>query len=99
MPIKINSFEISNVYGNFADISEMFKRHFKYKIKASVFEMFNATNLLGKPTNNFVSVGSGFKDVYYEPSDGFRSDTFGAEPNVDGEYEVIPTSLKFKDTE
>lgn len=72
MPLTVNAFEISNVYGDLDDIVEHFRGYYKHQLKANALSVFGGSNLLGNPINFMSTVGSGFRDFYYEPANGFR---------------------------
>lgn len=70
-PLTVNAFEVENVYGDLADISERFKLYYKQQLKANTLSLFGGSNLIGNPTGLIDTVGSGFRDFYYEPAKGF----------------------------
>ena len=70
-PIYVNAFEINNMYGDMADIADQFKIYYKTQLKANTFRLFGGANLFGNPVGFIGTVGSGFKDFYYEPASGF----------------------------
>mmetsp|Transcript_2664 Transcript_2664/g.3681 ORF Transcript_2664/g.3681 Transcript_2664/m.3681 type:complete len:152 (+) Transcript_2664:2677-3132(+) len=71
-PIYLNAFEICNVYGDMADITSQFKDYYKTQLKSNTLRLFGGANLFGNPVGFIGTVGSGFKDFYYEPAKGFH---------------------------
>ena len=70
-PIYLNAFEISNVYGDMVDITSQFKDYYKSQLRQNTFRLFGGANIFGNPVGFIGTVGSGFKDFYYEPASGF----------------------------
>jgi vacuolar protein sorting-associated protein 13A/C len=70
-PLRVNAFEIQQVYGDKSEITEQFKGYYKQQIKRNVLSFVGASNLLGNPVGFMDQVGTGFKDFYYQPAEGY----------------------------
>ena len=70
-PFLVNALEIMRVYGDKSEIKEQFKGYYKQQIKRNALSFIGASNLLGNPVGFMDQVGTGFRDFYYQPAEGF----------------------------
>jgi vacuolar protein sorting-associated protein 13A/C len=69
-PLKINALEVSNVFGDRREVTDLFKGYYKQQLKRNMFNFLGASNLLGNPIGFLNSVSTGMKDFWYEPTQG-----------------------------
>ena len=70
-PMKLNALEIENVYGSEAVVKEQLQNHYTSNLKSNVIKLIGSTDLLGNPTDFVNTLGTGAKQFYYAPKEGF----------------------------
>jgi vacuolar protein sorting-associated protein 13A/C len=67
----MNSLVIHNIYGSPEDIQSILINHYKNRIIRNVLGLFLSSSLLGNMNLVAHDLGTGFKDLYYKPVEGF----------------------------
>ena len=69
--MQLNALEIQNVFGSYAIINEQFYNHYTSTLKSNVLKFIGSTDILGNPTDFVNTMGTGVKQFYYAPAEGF----------------------------
>jgi len=70
-PMTLNALEIENVYGSQAVVKELLINHYSSNIKSNVLKLIGSTDLFGNPTDFVNTLGTGARQFYYAPKEGF----------------------------
>ena len=70
-PIKINALELNDVVGTSNDIFYILHQRYTIMLRRNIFSVLGASNLIGNPIQIANSFGSGVKDFFYKPIEGF----------------------------
>lgn len=70
-PVRLEALEMTNIYGNEADVLSQLAAHYYQSLKGNIFRVAASSDLIGNPYNVINSLGRGVKSAYYEPRDGF----------------------------
>ena len=68
---RLNSLVFSNIFGTPDEISTVLKSHYKHKLIKNLLGLFFSTRALGNLNLTAHDLGSGFKDFFYKPMEGF----------------------------
>jgi hypothetical protein len=70
-PVRLEALEITNIYGPSSDVTQQLSKHYLGNIKGNILRVAASSDSLGNPYNFVNTLGSGVKNFYYEPRDGF----------------------------
>jgi vacuolar protein sorting-associated protein 13A/C len=70
-PIKLKAVELHNVFGERKEVIELFKSYYVNLLKWQALSLISSSQLLGNPNQFLTSLGTGFKELYYEPYEGY----------------------------
>ena len=70
-PMQLNALEIENVYGSQNVVKGLLIEHYQSNIKTNVLKFIGSTDLLGNPTDFVNTLGTGAKQFWYAPKEGF----------------------------
>ena len=70
-PIQLNALEIENVYGSQNVVKGLLLEHYQSNLSRNVLKTIGSTDLLGNPTDFVNTLGTGAKQFYYAPKEGF----------------------------
>ena len=73
-PMTLNALEISNIYGTSGTVSGLLQEHYTSNMKANLLKLIASSDLIGNPTDFVNTLGTGAKQFYYEPKEGFGHD-------------------------
>ena len=68
---RLNSLEVANIYGTAEEVQTVVFSHYRTKIMKNVFSILMSTNILGNLNLLKHDVGTGAKDFFYKPYEGF----------------------------
>ena len=69
--MTLNALEIENVYGSDAVVKELLQNHYTSNLKTNLLKLIGSTDLLGNPTDFVNTLGTGARQFYYAPKEGF----------------------------
>ena len=70
-PIGLNALIIENMFGTQADIVYVLTQQYGKRFAYNLFKLLGSTSLLGNPVSLVNNLGSGVKDFFYKPFEGF----------------------------
>lgn len=68
---RLNSLEVTNIYGTSEEVQTVFISHYRHRVMKNVFTMLMSTNFLFNLNLLKQDVGTGAKDFFYKPYEGF----------------------------
>lgn len=68
---RLNSLEVTNIYGTAEEVQTVVISHYRHRIMKNVFGLVMSTNILGNLNLLKHDVGTGAKDFFYKPYEGF----------------------------
>jgi vacuolar protein sorting-associated protein 13A/C len=68
---RLNSLVFSNIFGTPEEISTVLRSHYKHKVIRNILGLCLSTRSLGNMNLLAHDLGSGFKDFFYKPMEGF----------------------------
>lgn len=69
--IRINHIESDHVFGSSGDIIQQVFSLYKQRFLRNIFYIIGSIDILGNPINLFASLGTGVKDFFFKPAEGF----------------------------
>lgn len=69
-PVKLNSLEMTDVFGSQWQILTAFKAHYGKQLIAELLSLIGHAEILGNPIGLLNKLGTGVKDFFYEPAQG-----------------------------
>lgn len=76
--IKLNHIRSFNVFGSSNDILQQIFELYKDRLLRNVLYIIGSIDLLGNPINVFNTLGTGVKDFFLKPAEGFSKGPLGA---------------------
>lgn len=73
-PIRLNALIMEHPIFTVPVLVNLITKHYTQDILGQLHRVIGSADFLGNPVGLFTSVGSGVKDVFYEPYQGFVSD-------------------------
>lgn len=70
-PFRLNSLVITNVYGTPEEIHAVLYAHYRHRLMKNVLGLFLSTAALGNMNLLAQDIGTGVKDFFYRPIEGF----------------------------
>ena len=70
-PIQLNALEIENVYGTQSVVKGLLSEHYNSNLKTNILKLVGSTDIIGNPTVFVKTLGTGAKQFYYAPKEGF----------------------------
>jgi len=70
-PFRLNSLVINNLYGTPGEIRTVLYAHYRQKLMKNVLGLFLSTAALGNMNLLAQDIGTGVKDFFYRPIEGF----------------------------
>ena len=70
-PFRLNSLVITNVYGTPGEINTVLYAHYRHRLMKNVLGLFLSTAALGNMNLLAQDLGTGVKDFFYRPAEGF----------------------------
>lgn len=65
--IKLNSLKFQHVFGSVDDIFKKITKHYTRQFWNQLYKIFGSIELLGNPVSLVNNIGTGMKDMFYEP--------------------------------
>lgn len=73
-PIKLHALIVENPIVTTASLLNFVTHYYTQEVIGQIHKIIGSADFLGNPVGLFSSIGSGVKDVFYEPYQGFVSD-------------------------
>ncbi len=70
-PLSMNALELENVFGTADEIIYILQEQYITRLKSNILQLVGASNVLGNPISFYNSIGTGFKDFFFKPMEGF----------------------------
>ncbi|KAL7754164.1 Vacuolar protein sorting-associated protein 13 [Sorochytrium milnesiophthora] len=74
VPIKLNALVLEHPIVSFPVLYQRIYHHYSQEVISQLYKIVGSIDIIGNPVGLFSNIGSGFKDVFYEPYQGFVSD-------------------------
>jgi hypothetical protein len=74
--IQLKAIEMNKVFGNSGEISEKIMHYYYYNLLGQALKLFFSVDILGNPLNLLQNLGSGVRDFFYLPIQGFINGPF-----------------------
>jgi len=68
---RLNSLEVQNIYGTAEEVETVLISHYRHRVMKNVFGLLMSTNVLGNLNLLGHDIGTGAKDFFYKPYEGF----------------------------
>ncbi|KMS65405.1 hypothetical protein BVRB_036320, partial [Beta vulgaris subsp. vulgaris] len=72
-PIRIDSLEISDVFGSWQTLLDPIKKHYLIQILQQAYKILGSLSVLGNPVGLVSNLGQGVKHLFYDPAQGLVS--------------------------
>ncbi len=73
-PIRLNALIMEHPIFSTSFLVNLISKHYTQEVLGQVYKIVGSADVLGNPMGLFTAIGSGVKDVFYEPYLGFVSD-------------------------
>jgi vacuolar protein sorting-associated protein 13A/C len=70
-PISLNALKMDNVFGSSQELALILQEQYTARLKRNLFKILGSTALIGNPIMLANSLGTGVKDFFYKPVEGF----------------------------
>ena len=94
-PIKLNAIELQNVHASLGGIFDILSLHYNHSLLQEVYNIVGSADIIGNPIGLVNTLGTGFRDFFYEPAQGFvRGPISGGKGIIKGTGSLLKNTVK-----